>query len=328
MSTHLHHYTSAAGLLGILSSGNLHGTHVEFLNDSSENKTTRKFLRKELIKSIGNFVRTDNRFATLSPTEVSKFVAQEVDAYLSVAASVTEQCSPIFVCSFSVFEKSVSNSEGRLSQWRSYGTDGGYCIVFDRDALTAMLMSTDPESKRFAIRHHGSVDYIASDDGEIDVPVPHESAKYFLKRKYNTYLTDGKLAEKFRNQSVPYDVDVNSLGETSALIELTSKYMPFVKLSYFEEEQEYRFCVAAYSQATPLPGNQMAEKFKFKIRGQTVVPYVELFDGTQKLPVKRIIVGPHRMAAARQKSAKILLETYGYSDVPVTMSKIPLESVW
>ena len=55
-----------------------------------------------------------------------------------------------------------------------------------------------------------------------------------------------------------------------------------------------------------------------------IVPYVNLSFGSQKLPIKEIILGPgFENADEKVEELKVDLERMGYRDVLVSKSKIP-----
>jgi hypothetical protein len=69
-----------------------------------------------------------------------------------------------------------------------------------------------------------------------------------------------------------------------------------------------------------------AKPRKHRCRNGTLVPYIELFEGItsqqRKLPIKRIIVGPHADGVNRRRSVETLLAQHGV-DASVTISDIP-----
>ena len=100
----LYHYTSVSGLRGIIDSGNIRATHLGFLNDLSE----------------GRAAATD-------------------EAYREKLAE-TDKRSPLFIASFCRHLEPHQQKNGLLSQWRGYaGEGGGYCVVFDEEALDGLV---------------------------------------------------------------------------------------------------------------------------------------------------------------------------------------------
>lgn len=105
----LYHYTTAAGLLGILSSGVLRGTNASFLNDSSE---------IAFGLSVCNEVLEGERDVRESDQE--RLLIERTLGWIKDDSSPYE----IYVTSFSA-------SRDLLSQWRGYGSDAGrFCLGF------------------------------------------------------------------------------------------------------------------------------------------------------------------------------------------------------
>ena len=100
----LYHYTSVSGLRGIIDSGNIRATHLGFLNDLSEGRA-----------------------------------AASNEAYRERLAE-TDKRSPLFIASFCRHLEPHQQKNGLLSQWRGYaGEGGGYCVVFDEEALDGLV---------------------------------------------------------------------------------------------------------------------------------------------------------------------------------------------
>lgn len=102
----LFHYTSEAGLIGIMGSRTLWLTECRSLNDTSEFTYAEQIIRETLEGKIHD-------------------VAPELREWLRAAAGIARQIgevAPYYIASFS--EKGDS-----LSQWRAYASQG-YCIRF------------------------------------------------------------------------------------------------------------------------------------------------------------------------------------------------------
>jgi hypothetical protein len=110
----LYHYTSADGLLGILSTGTLWATQIRFLNDSAEFTFARDILVPEAHK----------RALRLRHPVVKKLIRSEIDR-------VARGDYPAYVISF-------SERGNTLSQWRAYAPRDGVSIGFYRGALAAV----------------------------------------------------------------------------------------------------------------------------------------------------------------------------------------------
>ncbi|MHC5536640.1 DUF2971 domain-containing protein [Singulisphaera rosea] len=101
----LHHYTSAEGLLGIVKNRNIWATNFRYLNDSSEWYYSHSILQAKLKR----------------PSFIENKTAK---AILESYADLPEFA---FNC-FDLFLSSFCEEDDLLSQWRGYGSSGGYNI--------------------------------------------------------------------------------------------------------------------------------------------------------------------------------------------------------
>lgn len=111
----LYHYTDAAGLSGILSSGELWLTSTPYLNDATENRHAGVIIRRAL----------EQVHALQLPERQVRFYRHLNEVFESVEnaprLSIDKQT---FVCCF-------SSKQDSLSQWRAYGGgEGGFAIGF------------------------------------------------------------------------------------------------------------------------------------------------------------------------------------------------------
>lgn len=104
----LWHYTTAAGLYGIVTTGTLRLTDIRFLNDKMEAHYGAARLREIVGGTFGEGL-----------------VASAMNRWLDHGSGA----NALYVASFSEIDDS-------LSQWQRYGNDGfGYCLGFDFHAL-------------------------------------------------------------------------------------------------------------------------------------------------------------------------------------------------
>lgn len=112
----LYHYTSAAGLLGIVQSRELWATNIHFLND-----------RREFAHAL-----------EVAKEGIGERVTQEPDAHaVRFAARLEEIVGQIKELNACVF--SLSGESDMLSQWRAYcPRAGGYALGFDSRRLSQL----------------------------------------------------------------------------------------------------------------------------------------------------------------------------------------------
>jgi hypothetical protein len=115
----LYHYTTQAGLLGILESRTIWATHTRFLNDTSEYQHALDLVHRHIAQ-----IRPKN-----------KLRIPALDAMKEGLSGVEDMC----VCVFS-----LSEVEDSLSQWRAYGgTRSGYAVGISRDTLRKICKLND-----------------------------------------------------------------------------------------------------------------------------------------------------------------------------------------
>lgn len=126
----LFHYTTAAGLLGIVQGAELWASDVNFLNDAQD----AVYARDEVVQALLDMPNPamDARRWNVAPGESTlQEAGREWDRVRRSAAS--QLASPhvsVYVCCF-------CESDDLLSQWRGYGSDHGYALGFDTLALEA-----------------------------------------------------------------------------------------------------------------------------------------------------------------------------------------------
>jgi len=202
-------------------------------------------------------------------------------------------------------------NNGLLSQWRGYGRDGGYAIVFDPADFEELLAQ---EAAEFAYQYLslGDVFYYGESS---DQPAMEEVRE--------AESTIESVAEKmFGPQGNPEVV--------------SEMYVPVTMLSTlfkhwgFAEEREVRVvAIPLHHDSTEEASEAFVGKQRkiehFLPKEGLLVPYIELFRrkvGGNKLPIRKLIVGPHSEKEKRLHSARSMLEANGY-DVPVVASEIP-----
>ncbi len=319
----LFHYTSAEGVKGIIESQNLRATHFRFLNDTSELSLLRPRIEKLFRDEIAELVMEDEmRFGSFDSTLRSLFVRDEAKKLFQSAFIALEEMSPLFLTSLCRHTEPNHVSDGLLSQWRSYGKAGGYCIVFDESGFLGQLGEVHDETK-YTTFDYRNVRYI---DRESDLEFDSLSkiAETNFKREFNRLCSLGTISVP-QNARLLYDIDENApdLGE---LLQPLLSTLPYQKHSAFAEENEFRIAAAAFTQKMPMPeGVPSPPPFKFRTRGQMLVPYIELFKRDTQLPIKRIIVGPGAMQFERAFGLEAFLTNSRRGNIEVTTSSIPYQ---
>ncbi len=321
----LYHYTGIHGLEGIVQSQTLWATHYKYLNDAEEIAHFRDRL-PEILRPVFK-----NIFSGLAPQQEQLLL----DEYRSVDTALEEEPKKLATIMYNVTFASTGDNppiaephivsfctvnktderivnHGLLSQWRGYGARGGYAIVFDTKGLIELLAE---EGKKW--------DYSAIFAGDV---------------VYST-ATDEELHNEFREHidaiQKNWEQALRALDPTA----LKHTYMPFISCACrykhwgFAEEREFRIVVAPTSPEIVRIGTGQGKKLlpakpvSYFERNGTTVPYLDLFkdingSSAKRLPVKRVIVGPHPEKERRKTDVERLLSRNNIS-ADVSVSAIP-----
>lgn len=309
MATHpeLHHYTDEAGLRGIVASNTLRATHFLDLNDSTEISHLGEKLVPELTGIFAGILRKQRVrpqidkaiIATGGLMKSASSLAEDLVRSFYDSAFEREgnghsiTASAPFVSSLCTHTaEPYARDNGLLSQWRGYGASGraGFCLVFDALKLAAML---GQEFDRGSYSH-----------------LNLEEAKYaFSNRTMRSLFPDLiETCEAFVT---------SALGRNPQLQNGIAQFFPaatLLKHEAFFEEREVR-----------IVGIPMTDRFREEVfsdypdaklgPNKPVLPegaktgaarrYIELFNGdTERLPIKRVIVGPRLDQADQVAVAK------------------------
>lgn len=315
----LMHYTTAAGLAGIVSTGCLWSTHAGFLNDAEEMK---HFFDAKLLDIAFSEVRQYAEQLAKVPENarqmeidggLEKLAKDEAEGLVCRLRSATLAFNQPYIFSMSAARDLNTQSSGLLSQWRGYGGDGGYAIVFDTLQLEQLL---ELEAKTYHYQHFqwGDVHYYGAD------PSSQSSTE------------DVAESEEVVRIGIARLIRCGTAEETEGFYQALSSLSCLYKHWGFCEEREVRVVAipveAEVARLAAADGEAKPEKpIKTLVRGGLPVPYVELFAGISsdvplRLPIKRVIVGPHKDANLRAQAVQRLLAANNY-EAEVTCSKIP-----
>jgi hypothetical protein len=116
----LYHYTTLAGLLGIIATRDIWANHTQYLNDKREFRHAIDVIKEE-IALMKNMIEHAPHKARLD----------EMETAIQGLGSMN-----VCVCSF-------SEQPDMLSQWRAYGEGAGFCIGFSGAFLKALSKEND-----------------------------------------------------------------------------------------------------------------------------------------------------------------------------------------
>ena len=127
----VYHYTNASGLLGIISTGTLWMTDIEFMNDAEELAYARSSVLDELQVRAYEIAPPDERSADGDRAETLRSIAEELEQSPHGHPSRT----------YHVYAACFCQNGDLLSQWRAYGGDSGYAIGFHTSSLLDLCTS-------------------------------------------------------------------------------------------------------------------------------------------------------------------------------------------
>lgn len=308
----LFHYTSALGLEGILRSQTLRATHYAHLNDTEE---IRHFLKNKLPEVFERIILNKSEVKH-EARRLGNKVAESLLEKLLNGTSSSEPLAEPYITSFCTPSGGDSRVEmhGLLSQWRGYGKEGGFALVFDTAYLSELLTE-------FAEKQENSGDLFAG-----DVVYSSDGEQVFAEE----FAKDLTTMESFLSSQLRGDEDDESLGEIfTAIMRCACRY----KHWGFKEENEVRLIfipnnreVREYARTEGITINDLSRKQH--VRGGTNVPFVDLLEGitssNRSLPIRRVIVGPcaAHERARRVRAVEILLRQH-HIDAKVEPSEIP-----
>lgn len=316
----LFHYTDAVGLDGILSSQNLWATHYSYLNDAEELIHAKNILISLLVPKMHPIVIAGmKREQHLNDIVVNsggpdKFTYQQAELFISalydsVLGEDLKGKLPLegpFITAFSAPKDDFVKSNGLLSQWRGYGKDGGYLIEFDTSGLEKMIHEED------SVFFYPVILFA-------DVGYGTNSVRFSQELQEDLKEIEMALAS-FISETDDYS-SVRSF--------LDKALMPFIRFiscskhQGFEEEKEVRavfYPASPYGKEQDLSAKHKQIKSINFCHGKGIMkPYLKINE-KKLLPIKRVIVGPHRDQLLRKKSLELRLRDSG---ILVSASIIP-----
>lgn len=178
-----------------------------------------------------------------------------------------------------------------LSQWRGYGgTSGRYCIEFASRTLRRFSQAVSPA-----------------------LPVMYD---YDRQRAAWDYLVTLYVDLLGREESLKVQDAVVSFFTTAIPTAVT------FKRASFAEEREWRYVLITLANDTHdltfFSSNGMMKPFKKILYGSA---------RGEKLPISRVIAGASASERQEIRSAELMLRYFGYANVPVVLSDIPLAGV-
>jgi hypothetical protein len=280
----LFHYTTAAGLLGILETKRIWATDLRFLNDAQE----LTYGRQAVIDAI-----EARKLREIDPGKYAykgEAGLQEAGARAELFDLVLDHNrTSVGFCDYGVYVTCFCQNGDLLSQWRGYGGDHGYSVEFPKGELERALAAMHgypPASGLFRVRYGPA----------------NAKAKGMLAAGHVAKTSNGGHAG-----IKPHHV---ALAVNSLLAQ--------IKHPGFEAEEEWRLVIGLTISGEA--GNPPRQRTMYRATPRSIVPYLEIpFDPGA---IVRINVGPGSNAEVRTGGVERLLKTLGLS-AEVSYSKVP-----
>lgn len=287
----LYHYTSLAGLIGIITNKCIWASHCEFLNDSNEFMHALTFAKGY----SGNIFMQDDYLAGFG------WVVRD--------SLEKMQKHDVFVSSF-------SEKPDLLSQWRGYCPQGsGICIGFDEEKII-----------RFCKKHGYKLEKCTYDTKEQETVIFSylmECMDKFPKPQLTRAEFDALDARGQVEQELEYRALVESgmhkeQADTAVaeFCERINHSAPLMKDYGFYEESEWRIiCI-----------NPSAQN-EFRHSSSHVIPFIRLPLLDEFIDsIKEIIIGPNPEKYRCKSSIEHLIKSNGLRDIDIKFSKLPFNS--
>lgn len=341
----LYHYSTSAGLKGIVECKQLWLSHLAYLNDAQEYSYGLNLIHKVMEDTYDPLFRVDARDKSFS----------------------------------SAFSVSLTQEGNLLSQWRGYCPNGGYSFAFDKEQLNALLRFETPEPDLYGNGIKGQlrigkciyneaeqIKYIKSRLAGILPPLKRQQEKEYHIQGQDYYIAwqrYNECEEQLRRLTPRRDSDpplmpeeqeqIQQLeGELQQLKDEHSYFIParspqrdlmntlddlrraipemctLLKHPSFEAEQEWRIVYKNHSYARyPLTALYDAN-VEFREGKSTLIPYIKIPLATEKDRVRltKVFVSPGPQQELAKIACQAFLSRYTSNPVEVEKSDIPFRN--
>lgn len=281
----LWHYTSASGLLGILSEGIIHATGLSYLNDTSEGKYLRHLMREPIqhLTSQNDFPGIDKMFE---------------DAYRRFGIAC------------------FCPDGDLLSQWRGYSVGGGFSIGFRSQTLLQFWEQGSPQGFLRPVEYSSSKSFLRA------VVDAREVAKYYHQVFPGGI---DSLREDKNGNRVIYESEFEAMKDDFKSLLRTIEYISLNgalhKDEHFSEEKEWRLLTFMNSST---PGGEVKPSVSVGRYGLKVYKPVAFQTSFKNSPICEIRTGPGLDAESQSRAVEVLLDNLGYEEVKISSSRVPL----
>ena len=312
------HYTSAEGLFGILSSGQLWSTAHVATNDESEFTYGQGVLASTLedSRATGHMNERVDAALTALDMQFDRAAARfEEDLVFVMDHFVTA-----YVTSFCRARSQEDYLDGLLSQWRGYGGAAGYAIEFSRSKLQEWIVQMGLEGFAYGLHDvfyecdNPERPKVASVAEGVSAMFAEYVERWAAKRDF-PFFADLRMSGK----AAMYDVFM-TMTKAVEVVRVYFGYLASTKEPAFQEEEEVRLSVYFMRQKDTRPVGCF-------VRNGVLVPFIASPQRNAKellAAISCIVIGPGPGTAAKERGLTHYLRARGLDNVRVRKSGIPL----
>jgi len=312
----LFHYTTAAGLLGIVEKAKLWATHFEYLNDPSEGRYAQELVARVLAEAKKAYEAKSE-----APKEIKAgggiigFVGQMITRVITkprVADAITGKLSILDQHGGAYIACFCRNGD-LLSQWRGYGGSGdGYALGFKPAILSSVgggkvrlrRVIYDPRKQEALIK--GWVQQLF----DLQETAVNEGLEIIKAKPAGGTLQD--MMRQFRART---DAAKQAAASLDTALERFGRFIAECLVSFknpsYREEAEWRLIVFG----------KEAGQIKYRAKEGNLIPYVELdlMAPSGNSPVNKVSFGPTLEPRVTERALRMVLG----EQVGIQRSKIP-----
>jgi hypothetical protein len=303
----LFHYTTASGLSGILTSNSIWSTAYYCANDASEHLAGRGLLTPWFREEAYRLKQEHSPRATGLASRGIDIMSYADEHEQRITGRLLKLLCSYITC----FCRASSEEDffhGLLSQWRGYGSDGGYAIQFSRTRLAEVIAKAN---KSLGLNFELTDVHYTTENPFAEEVKKHRAA--YLQSFVD--LVDSVITFDFSKPSIPNPLAPLKNGSLEALLE----YLIQTKNRHFSEENERRL-----SLVDAVAKKDAQRPLSYLNRGGLLVPYVCTPSNSIDVVscIDWIVVGPNARPDARFRATCHLVESLGLN-IKVRPSHIP-----
>ena len=285
--TPVFHYCNIEVMKNILQSGKLRFTDIRYLNDIQEFTYIQDVYRQVCLSEKDRIEKSFFEFI------YNDEVFSQIDGYKKeyMISSKGESITHFQEEKCRVFVCCFSLDSDELMMWNYYGSGNAGCNI------------------EFSLMHPSKSIFKGIEFRKSYVKYGEESQSVVKEILNQTYTVWKKAGEKRNNK----DIQELMIGQLNA-------YRPFLKNGAFKNEKEYRIVLL-------VPENKVGEMdLKFFVRGNLLIPYLEIDLRDIYAEIKEIKLGPYAGNELNKGSVNDLFSTIGLKNLSVTVSDIPIRN--